>query len=88
MNECMNKSSLDIYFSFFFFFTASCGTEDGTKKKKACKNCTCGLAEELDAEAAQAKPKTVTSSCGSVSIKKINQRNSLNVFIILLKTKY
>ena len=51
----------------FIFMSADCGVA-GEKKKKACKNCTCGLAEELDTEASQTKPKTVTSSCGSVSI--------------------
>lgn len=43
------------------------GVCGGEKKRKACKNCTCGLAEELDREAA-AKAAAVSqpkSSCGS-----------------------
>lgn len=42
-----------------------CGT---TGKRKACKNCSCGLAEELDAENKQksaADTKNAKSSCGS-----------------------
>lgn len=43
-----------------------------TKKAKACKNCSCGLAEELEANSlktAAPEPDTSTakSSCGSVS---------------------
>jgi len=41
---------------------AVCG--DGTKKRKACKDCTCGLAEELDGTANTPK-QTATSSCGN-----------------------
>lgn len=42
-----------------------------TGKRKACKDCSCGLAEELDAEAkgANIDPNpTQKSSCGSVNI--------------------
>lgn len=44
-----------------------CGT---TGKRKACKDCSCGLAEELEAGQAD-KPvvKSATSSCGSVNLK-------------------
>lgn len=42
-----------------------------TGKRKACKDCSCGLAEELDAEAkgdsVDVNP-TQKSSCGSVSV--------------------
>lgn len=39
-----------------------------TGKRKACKDCSCGLAEELEAESNKKKPNAVQkSSCGSVS---------------------
>src|SRR5688572_23150875 len=47
-----------------FLIGPDCET-DG--KRKACKNCSCGLAEELEREAYQAQAvKPPTSSCGSV----------------------
>ena len=38
-----------------------CGT---TGKRKACKDCSCGLAEEI-ADGKEATKKSVNSSCGS-----------------------
>ena len=46
-----------------FFFFVVCGT---TGKRKACKDCSCGLAEELS-EGKEPQKKSFTSSCGSVS---------------------
>lgn len=49
-----------------------CGT---TGKRKACKDCSCGLAEELDNEKKSNAPATenAKSSCGSVRKRFFNQ---------------
>jgi hypothetical protein len=57
----------DFLFIFIFLLFKVCGT---TGKRKACKNCSCGLAEELAAEGegVVAQPvQTTTSACGNVS---------------------
>lgn len=36
-----------------------------TKKRKACKNCSCGLAEELENEKKAGQSKTANSACGN-----------------------
>ncbi|KAG8437255.1 hypothetical protein GDO86_008093 [Hymenochirus boettgeri] len=43
---------------------SGCG-EGSEKKRKACKNCTCGLAEELDTEKKSAVPNPAPSACGN-----------------------
>ena len=49
--------------------SGNCGkkTKPKPKKKKACKNCTCGLADELDDT--NQKEKTPQSACGNVSFQ-------------------
>jgi hypothetical protein len=46
-----------------------CGTTS-SDVRKACKNCTCGLAQELEQEEHATAQTNMKSSCGSVCIKK------------------
>jgi hypothetical protein len=65
--EVCTFTQLVIFCFWFFCFFKVCGT---TGKRKACKNCSCGLAEELAAEGKDvvAKPvQTKTSACGNVN---------------------
>jgi len=57
-----------------------CGTSNGAGKKKACKDCTCGLADELATEEADQvtkKAKSTTSaaksSCGNVCFSHLKE---------------
>lgn len=60
----MQEMTSDVIGNKLIIFDVVCGT---TGKRKACKDCSCGLAEEL---AQDGKPQTNTanakSSCGSV----------------------
>lgn len=60
-------------------FVSVCGT---TGKRRACKDCSCGLAEELSAEVKKDVPAlSAKSSCGSVS--SFDWKFSLNIFLLM-----
>lgn len=61
----MNSFYENIYFNIGY----DCGTTS-TGVRKACKNCTCGLAQELEQEEHVAAKETIKSACGSVCIVK------------------
>lgn len=50
--------------TYLLYFIAVCGT---TRKRKACKNCTCGLAEELNTKNIGNDTTNAKSNCGNVS---------------------
>ncbi len=52
-----------------FYLAYDCGTSS-TGVRKACKNCSCGLAQELEQEEHNTAKQTVKSSCGSVGFDK------------------
>jgi hypothetical protein len=45
-----------------------CGVDNGTGKRKACKNCSCGLAELLENEDGNGEPVAPKSQCGSCGL--------------------
>ena len=57
-------------------FVLACGVSDGAVKRKACKNCTCGLAEQLTEENNQQS--APLSSCGNVIVSKYYQQHLFN----------
>lgn len=53
-----------------------------TGKRKACKDCSCGLAEELESESNKKKANaTQKSSCGSVSLTHSPELNFNKIFL-------
>lgn len=76
-----------IYWNYekYSFPISVCGT---TGKRKACKDCSCGLAEELASEngAATNGNETQKSSCGSVRIKYSFSKNArlIRLYCVLL----
>jgi hypothetical protein len=75
-----------IQYLFCVLDIANCG--EGPQKRKACKNCTCGLAEELEVEASKNKPPVNKSACGNVSNISVQPTFVCFIFVVVYINVY